>query len=210
MNNVANLYNPAEQRAKPRFGVRPPQRRNPFARKPRHSGDAAEGLVARDGQKLIIRSIRSDDVEALQRFFGRLTPAEVRMRFLHPMNELTEPFARQLCDLDPNEAFAWVLADPDENATPEIYGVARGHADRVLEEAEFAIIMQGRFARQGFGTRLMQHVIDSARKLGVSELWSDVLIDNGAMLALSHSLGFTRSMTPQNPGVLRVRLDLTA
>jgi RimJ/RimL family protein N-acetyltransferase len=210
MNNVANLSHPAEHRAKPRFGLRPPPRRNPFARKPRHSGLAAENCVARDGQQLIIRPIRVDDVEALQRFFGRLTPAEIRMRFLHPMNELTEPFAYQLCDLDPDDAFAWVLADPDENATPEIYGVARGHADRVLDEAEFAIIMQGRFARQGFGSRLMRHVIESARSLGVRELWSDVLIDNGAMLALSHSLGFTRSMTAQNPGVLRVRLALNS
>lgn len=210
MNNVANVCKLAEHDAKPRFGMRPPPRRNLFARAPRHHFQAAEKFTARDGRALIIRPIRIEDIQALRRFFNRLSPAEVRMRFLHPMNELTEVFARQLCDLDPMQAFAWVLADPDEVETPDIYGVGRAHADRVLDEAEFAIVLQGGYARQGFGSRLMRHVIDSARKLGVIELWSDVLIDNSAMLALSESLGFTRSMTPHNPGVLRLRLSLAA
>lgn len=222
MNNVANLRSKAERRVrlspaqpariKPervRNGVRPPPRRSMTVRAPR--GRAAKGeksLTARDGTALRLRQIRIDDVEALQRFFGRLTPEEVRMRFLHPLNELPEPFARQLCELDPAVAFAWVLASPDDAATTEIYAVARAHVDPVLDHAEFAIVVQGSFSHQGLGTLLMRRVIDSARKLGVIELWGDVFSENDAMLAFCDKLGFHRSTAAHNPGVMRVVLAL--
>lgn len=208
MNNLANPARRAERWVKPCFGMRPPPRRSFFVRAPRRAHDIVETLTARDGTKLVLRQIRADDVEALQRFFSRLTPEEVRWRFLHPLNELPEPFARELCELDPTLAFAWVLAAPDNAGTPEIHAVARAHVDAVLDHAEFAIVLEGSFNRQGFGTLLMRRVIDSARKLGVVELWGDVLMENGAMLALCDALGFQRSMTIHNPGLLRVQLAL--
>jgi acetyltransferase len=195
-----------------RSGLRPPPRRTALVRAPHAGSDAVETLGAKDGTALILRSIRADDVAALQRFFGRLTPAEVRMRFLHPLAELPEPFARQLCELDPAVAVAWVLADPDDSShldiSPEISGVARTHVDPVLEQAEYGIVIQGRFARQGLGTLLMRRIIDSARKLGAREMWSDVLIENTPMLALCRSLGFTRNTMPHSPGLVRVSLAL--
>ena len=54
----------------------------------------------------------------------------------------------------------------------------------------------------------MQRVIASARKLGAIELWSDVLLENSAMLDLCAKLGFERGMSLNNPGVVRVSLAL--
>jgi len=196
----------------PMRGIRPPPSRGSLPRKPRGAGDAGEPLTTRDGTPLVLRQIRADDVEVLQRFFHRLSPEEVRLRFLHPLNELPDAFAHQLCELDPTVAFAWVLATPDDPVYPdlpvEIHAVARAHFDPVLAHAEFAIVVEGRFARQGFGTLLMQRVIASARKLGAIELWSDVLLENSAMLDLCAKLGFERGMSLNNPGVVRVSLAL--
>jgi GNAT superfamily N-acetyltransferase len=209
MNTLANLRKQAEPWSKPRHsGVRPPPRRTFFSRAPRTDQDAGEPIKTSDGTTLILRPIRADDVEALQRGFSRLTPDEVRMRFLHPLNELPEPFARELCELDPEIAFAWVLVDPDEVAVPEIHAVARGYIDKVLDHAEFAIVVEGRYTNQGIGELLMQRVIDSTRKRGAIELWSDVLLENGPMLDLCERLGFTRSTTPHDQGVVRVTLVL--
>ncbi len=91
---------------------------------------------------------------------------------------------------------------------PEIRAVARAHVDKVLDHAEFAIVVEGRYTHQGIGELLMQRVIDSARKLQVIELWSDVLLENSAMLDLCERLGFTRSTTPHDQGVVRVTLAL--
>ncbi|MBR0347887.1 MAG: GNAT family N-acetyltransferase [Rudaea sp.] len=78
----------------------------------------------------------------------------------------------------------------------------------MLEHAEFAIVVEGRFARQGLGSLLMQRVIASARQLGAIELWSDVLTENSGMLALCARLGFERGLSFNNPGVVRVSLAL--
>ncbi|MFT3789487.1 MAG: GNAT family N-acetyltransferase [Rudaea sp.] len=214
MDTLANPGKLAERWALPRHGrgLRPPPRRSERRTPQRSAAGGGERLTARDGTPLVLRPIRPDDVEVLQRFFHRLTPEEVRLRFLHPLNELPDAFAHQLCELDPALAFAWVLATPDDPAHAdlpvEIHAVARAHFDPVLAEAEFAIVVEGRFARQGFGSLLMRRTIASARKLGAIELWSDVLYGNGAMLDLCAKLGFERGMSLNNPGVVRVSLAL--
>jgi RimJ/RimL family protein N-acetyltransferase len=184
-------------------------RRTPAASAAHGSFDAAqEPIATRNGRKVILRQIRADDVVALQRGFAHLTPDEVRMRFLHPLNELPREFAISLCDLDARFAVAWVLADPDAVAEPEIHAVARVHLDPVTEQAEFAIVVQQEFTGQGFGNLLMRRMIDSARQLGAVEIWGDILLDNAAMLHLCERLGFRHHLVPHNPGVQRVTLAM--
>jgi acetyltransferase len=213
MNTLTNPRKLAERWAPSGHGrgMRPPPRRNSL-RAPSRPADAGEPLTTRDGTTLILRRIRADDVAALKAFFKRLTREEVRLRFLHPLNELPDAFAHQLCELDPAVAFAWVLAEPDDpqrsDLPSEIHAVARAHLDPVLDHAEFAIVVEGRYARQGLGTLLMQRTITSARQLGAIELWSDVLNENHAMLDLCQRLGFERGMSLNNPGVVRVSLGL--
>jgi len=166
-------------------------------------------LIARDGTPLLLRPIQRSDTAALQRGFRRLSPDEVRMRFLHPITELSTPLAERLCDLDPATAVAFVLIDPPAAAAPEIHAVARAYVDPVTLAAEFAVVVQQRFGGQGFGRFLMRRVIEACRERGATELWGDVFLDNGAMLAMCEQLGFTRRSLEHEPGVVRVKLDIT-
>jgi acetyltransferase len=193
----------------------PNARRRPPPRDARAQAVApapAEGqlLRARDGTALLLRPIHRSDVTALQRGFRGLSPDEVRMRFLHPITELTTPLAERLCDLDPAAGVAFVLIDPPPATTPEIHAVARAYVDAVTLAAEFAVVVQQRFAGQGFGRLLMRRVIDACRERSAVELWGDVFLENGAMLAMSEQLGFTRRSLEHEPGVLRVTLDLSS
>jgi acetyltransferase len=211
MTNVANsrLTNPrtlAALASKSRLQRRPLLRADHTAAV---SAPAAnETLQTRDGDALVLRQIHVDDVAALQRGFSHLTPAEVRMRFLHPLTELPEPLAQRLCDLDPACEIAFVLVDPSPSVDAEIHAVARAHVDPVTLGAEFALIVQQRFAGQGLGTLLMQRLIAACRQFGATEMWGDVLLENGAMLELCGELGFERRSQLQDPGVMRVTLDL--
>ena len=166
-------------------------------------------LIARDGTPLLLRPIERSDTAALQRGFRRLSPDEVRMRFLHPINELSTPLAERLCDLDPATAVVFVLIDPPPAAAPEIHAVARAYVDPVTLAAEFAVVVQQRFGGQGFGRLLMRRVIEACRERGATELWGDVFLDNGAMLAMCEQLGFARRSLEHEPGVVRVKLDIT-
>ena len=176
----------------------------------RKSGEPAPGEIIRtkDGQTLLLRPIHPDDVAALQRGFSELTPEEVRLRFLHPVTELPEAVARGLCDIDPTHSVALVLIDPPDVPTPSIHAVARAYIDPVTLGAEFALVVQHRFAGQGFGTLLMERLIAACRERGASEIWGDVLSDNGAMIELCDHLGFQRHSVFQEPGITRVTMAL--
>ena len=167
-----------------------------------------ESVETRDGSTLLLRTIHIDDVPALRRGFAQLTPGEVRMRFLHPLTELPEPLAQRLCDLNADFEIAFVLIDPPGTAEPEIHAVARAHFDPVTLGAEFALVVQHRYAGQGLGTLLMQRLIAACRTFGATEMWGDVLLENGAMLELCHELGFERHSQLQDPGIVRVTLAL--
>src|SRR5437762_854546 len=108
------------------LGRRPPPRAERGRTPPQLAGEL---LQARDGSTLLLRPIHADDVAALQRGFRRLAPDEIRMRFLHPLTELPEAFARKLCDLDETSGVAFVLVDPPPATAPEIHAVARAHVD---------------------------------------------------------------------------------
>lgn len=167
-----------------------------------------ELLASRDGTPLLIRPIHTDDVAALQRGFSRLQPEEVRMRFLHTLTELPDQLAQRLCRLDPEQELAFVLVDPAESAEPEIYGVARAYIDPNTDGAEFALIVQRRFTGQGFGSLLLNRVIDACRVRGVQEIWGDVLTENHAMLDLCDEFGFRRESVFHDASLTRVRLHL--
>jgi acetyltransferase len=167
----------------------------------------SEVLNSRDGTPLRIRPIHADDVIALQRGFSRLQPDEVRMRFLHTLTELPDQLAQRLCRLDPEQELAFVLVDPGESTEPEIYGVARAYIDPNTDSAEFALIVQRRFTGQGFGSLLLNRVIDACRARGVKEIWGDVLTENHAMLDLCDEFGFRRESVFHDASLTRVRLD---
>jgi len=167
-----------------------------------------EIFTTHDGARLVLREIHPDDVEALQRGFAALTAQEVRYRFLHPITELPEALARQLCDIDPERAVALVLIDPPGVKEPRIHAVARAFIDPVTQGAEFGLVVQHELAGHGVGTLLMQRLTAACRTLGAVELWGDVLLENSAMLELCDHLGFNRHPAFDDPGVIRVRMPI--
>jgi len=176
--------------------------------KPPAPPEEGEIFLTHEGMRLILRDIHPDDFEALQRGFAGLTAQEVRYRFLHPITELPEALARKLCDIDREHAVALVLIDPPSAKEPEIHAVARAFIDPVTLSAEFALVVQHQLAGHGVGTLLMRRLMEACRALGATELWGDVLAENGAMLELCEHLGFSRYPAFDDPGVIRVTKPL--
>ncbi len=167
-----------------------------------------EAIELDDGQQLIARPMRSNDGPTLRRSFARLTPEEVRMRFMHPLKELTPAYAKKLASIDRKREFALVLV---ENKPPElalIGAVARAAIESDADRAEFAIIVGAEIARFGLGSYLLKRVIEWARKKRLSELYGRVLFDNKAMLALAHRLGFKRRLSEEEEEIVEVFLPL--
>jgi GNAT superfamily N-acetyltransferase len=208
MKNSSNSVRRTDSERFQTVGGRPPPREAPL--QPVSAARLAGEIVsARDGRKLLLRDIHADDVDALRRGFADLSPEEIRLRFLHPLTDLTAQMAKQFCDIDTQHAVAIVLLDPDKTIEPTIRAVARAYIDPATLAAEFALIVQHTFAGQGLGTLLMRRLIEACRKRGAVEVWGDVLSENGAMLELCNRLGFERHAAFHDPGIVRVTLPLT-
>lgn len=169
----------------------------------RRIGPWREAVRLADGRDLLLRPIEPRDAKPLQEGFAKLEPEEVRLRFLHPMSELTDAYARELCDLDPQRGFAIVVTEPGEPGQAAIGGVARLAFEAASRKAEFAIIVGHPLAGQGLGRHLLSRLIDYARRRGFDEIGGDVLVDNPAMLHLAKKLGFI-TITSGEPGLVRI------
>jgi acetyltransferase len=166
-----------------------------------------EPVHVSDGRELFLRGIRPDDVAALKRCFTRLSPEDIRRRFLHAMSELPDPMAYRLCNIDPVRETALVLMD--ESVTPaEMRGVGRIYVDEASNSAEFSVLVEHDWTRRGLGALLMQHLVDDCRRRGLHEIWGYVLMENRPMLQLCRELGFERRAVIDEPGTTQIALRL--
>ncbi len=160
-----------------------------------------------DRRELLLRSIEPRDVAALKRCFTRLSPEDIRRRFLHAMSELPDPMAQRLCRIDPELETALVLVDrlvlPEE-----IRGAGRIYVDASADSAEFSILIEQDWTRLGLGALLMQTLVDDCRRRGLADIWGYVLLENRPMLQLCRELGFERRLMEDEPGVAQISLRL--
>ncbi len=61
----------------------------------------------------------------------------------------------------------------------------------------------------GLGILLMRRIIDYASERGIGEIYGDVLRDNTTMRKLCHVFGFSETFKPDEPGIVRVTLNLS-
>ena len=167
-----------------------------------------ETLRLDDGRELLLRPVLPEDEPAFQRAMAKLTPEEIRLRFFTPIKALTHMQTARLTQIDYDREMALVLAEPTIPGRAEVFGVARLTADPDNERAEYAIIVRHDVTGKGLGSLLMRRLIDYARKRGIGEIFGDVLRENAPMLQLCQKLGFTQHRLEEDPGVVRVVLDL--
>jgi acetyltransferase len=161
-----------------------------------------------DGRELLLRPVLPEDEPAFQGAMAKLTPEEIRMRFFTPLKALTHMQAARFTQIDYDREMALVLAEPTTPGKAEVFGVARITADPDNERAEYAIIVRHDMTGKGLGFLLMRRIIEYARKRGIGEIFGDVLRENARMLQMCQKLGFTQTRVPEEPGVVRVVLDL--
>ena len=190
-----------------RFASLPPRSAERFARPRVAPSVHGEQVRTQDDRELLLRAIEPGDVAAMQRCFTRLSPEDIRRRFLHAMSELPAPMAQRLCRIDPAFETAYVLMD--ESVQPaEMRGVGRIYVDEATDTAEFSVLVEHDWCRLGLGALLMQRLVDDSRRRRLAELWGYVLQENRPMLELCRELGFTQRMVPDEPGTALITLKL--
>ena len=160
-----------------------------------------------NGQRIFIRPIRPPDEHLYGDFIAKLSPEDIRFRFLAPRKEFSHSFIARFTQIDYARAMAFVALNKDQN---ELLGVARLSANPDYLGGEYAIIVRSDLKGSGIGWTLMHHLINYAEKEGLRELTGDVLANNERMLGMCRTLGFEIVPDPEDSSIRKVRLKLPA
>lgn len=85
-----------------------------------------------------------------------------------------------------------------------IWGVGRFAADPDNIRAEYAVAVRTDIKGRGLGYLLMTRLLEIAKARGLSEIFGEVLRENGPMLKMARELGFTVAPHPDEADVMRV------
>ena len=108
-------------------------------------------------------------------FFAAVTPQDLRLRFFAPVKEFGHRFIARLTQIDYARAMAFVAI---EEATGNMLGVIRLHADANYDSGEYAVLVRSDLKGRGLGYLLMQMIIEYARAEGLKTIEGQVLSEN--------------------------------
>src|SRR3974390_1888674 len=180
-------------RYRPRFAIRP----YPKAWE-RH-------LALPDGSKLFVRPIRPEDEVLYPAFLTAVTQDDLRLLFFAPVKEFSHSFIARFTQIDYARAMAFIAL---EEATGQMLGVVRIHADSEYRSGEYAILVRSDLKGHGLGWLLMELMIEYARAEGLESIRGQVLQENRTMLQMCRQLGFQITSDPEDSSILVVTLPL--
>lgn len=177
--------------ANPRFALRP-------------YPSAWERTLDVKGAPVLVRPIKPEDEALYGAFIDKLTLQDIRLRFFGLTAKPTHDQIARFTQIDYARAMAFVAIDPGSG---ELMGVSRLAANPDYTDAEFAVIVRSDLKGRGFGWALMDTLITYARAEGIGALYGDVLKWNTGMLQLCRELGFSESLSDDDPDVVHFRLE---
>ncbi len=182
---------PAKDAAAERLAIRPYPR------------ELEEQVTLRSGLTVQLRPIRPEDQAAHERFVARLSPEDLRSRFLGVIREVPPSEVARLTQIDYAREMAFVAVGEDETL-----GVVRMVCDPDGQHADFAVIVRSDQKRRGLGTALLRKLIAYAQRCRVREIAAQFLPDNEPMIRLARQMGFqVRSLPEIQRSEARMRLE---
>ncbi len=167
----------------------------------------------RDGTPVTIRPIRPEDEPLLVRFHQTLSERSVYFRYFHMITlhqRTSHERLTRMCFIDYSREMALVVERTDpETGQPEIMAVGRlSRTPGVQEpEAEFALLVNDRYQRQGLGSELLPRLVQIGRDEGLKRITAEILPENRGMQLIAAKHGFT--VKPDyREGIVRAWIDL--
>jgi len=160
-------------------------------------------VTLKDGTRVFVRPLRPEDERLYGPFFAKVTDRDLRLRFFAPVKDFSHAFVARFTQIDYARAMAFIALD---EASGEMLGVVRAHADANYQTAEYAILIRSDLKGRGLGWLLMELIIDYARAEGLRTIEGQVLNENTTMLAMCRELGFAIKPDPQEADVSIAKL----
>jgi acetyl coenzyme A synthetase (ADP forming)-like protein len=145
-------------------------------------------VLLKDGSRILLRPIRSDDVERWLNFISRLSHRTKYLRF-HSVPKLGREDAFRFCSVDYDNAFAFV-AEVLRDRRRDIIAIGRYYRIPNKPSAEVAFVIEDTYQGKGIGTKLMEWLANVARHNGITTFEASVLAENREMMNVFKDYGF--------------------
>lgn len=164
-------------------------------------------LTTKTGLKLKVRPASTQDEETVGDFFRRVTPDDLRFRFLSSLKTVGPGLVHQLVDVDNTATESLLAFDSDDGKLAATTMIA---ADSPDGGAEVAVSVRSDLKGRGVGWAMLQHACDYAKARGFKELHTVEFSDNRSAISLEEEMGFTGRPSPDdmNLTILTKQLDL--
>lgn len=163
-------------------------------------------VTIRDGSTVLLRPIQSGDVDRLLSLFRRFSRETIYLRFHHVVTRMSRDEAVAYCTIDYDNTFA-LVATAGQGASDKLLAVGRYYRLPRKDAAEFAIVVEDKYQKQGIGTHLMKELAAVAREKGVRFFEGEVLAESKDMMQIIKDSGFQETQELEG-GAYRVVLDL--
>ncbi len=145
-------------------------------------------VLLKDGSRIILRPIRSEDIEGWLEFVSRLSRRTKYLRF-HSLPKLGRDDAIRFCTVDYNNTFAFV-AEVRGDQRKDIVAIGRYYRLPKKHSAEVAFAIEDAYQGKGIGTKLVEWLANVARENSITSFEADVLGENREMMGVFRAYGF--------------------
>ncbi|OBQ64518.1 bifunctional acetate--CoA ligase family protein/GNAT family N-acetyltransferase [Mesorhizobium erdmanii] len=158
-----------------------------------------------DGFSFHIRPIKPVDVALYPAFLAKISPDDLRLRFLSVRKNFPDQMLKRLTQLDYDRDIAFVALEKDTGA---LAGIGRLSCDPDHRTGEYALLVRSDLQGHGLGWDLLNQVIDYAKAEGIGRIEGIVLNENSKMLTMCREFGFSVAHHPSEPGLSVATLEI--
>lgn len=163
-------------------------------------------VTLKDGKRLTLRPIRPEDEPALISFHKNLSEETIRSRYFEFMS-LEKRTAHDrlvlICHSDYDREIT--LAAETEGS---ILGIVRYTKIYGTPNVELKMTIIDNFQGSGLGTKMLERIIDIAKKEKIEKISVSILEENNAMIHLCKKVGFNLIPDSEQPSILKGTLIL--
>ncbi len=158
-----------------------------------------------DGKRVVVRPIGPDDRQRLREGLAKASAHSRYLRFLRPVEELSEREEGYLVNIDYRDHFAWAALAADEPGQPGL-GVARYvRQEDDPDAAEAALIVIDEAQGMGIGTLLIRLLAESAQANGIKRFTGYVSAENRPVV---EALANTGAILEREDSHFKLTVDL--
>jgi len=163
-------------------------------------------LATHTGFTFLLRTVQPGDEPLLSDFFSRVTPEDLRFRFLRAVKHVSHQQLMAMENVDHAHSETFLALSPEG----ELLAVAMLAADDALERAEVALSIRPEFKNRGVSWSMLDRIVQFAEARGIGWLESIENRENVAAISLEREMGFVAEPIAGDPCevVLRLRLPI--